>query len=208
MKEFTLGQSAKPFSARRSRIGGFSMLELVVSMALVLILAGISLPSFTRSYRIYELNGSATRLAGIFKLTRFEAIRRNTTVTCQIQQAGANWILWADSDGDGIVDPTETQFLITGTATLLPAGSVPNPAAITSALRVAGLNTLSGANNSITYDARGAVALGGNPPTTVSVLYLGNAGNPDFGYRAVVLLPSGITQVWAAPGGGNWRPVS
>jgi len=73
---------------------------------------------------------------------------------------------------------------------------------------VAGLNTLSGANNSITYDARGAVALGGNPPTTVSVLYLGNTGNPDFGYRAVVLLPSGITQVWTAPGGGNWRRVS
>ena len=184
------------------------MVELVVSMALVLILAGISLPSFTRSYRIYELNGSATRLAGILKLTRFEAIRRNTAVTCQIQQTGPNWILWADSNGDGVADPTETQFLITGTATLLPAASVPNPAPISAALNVASLNTLSGDNNAITYDARGAVVLGGNPPTTVSVLYLGNAGNPDFGYRVVVLLPSGITQVWTAPGGGNWRRVS
>jgi hypothetical protein len=40
------------------------------------------------------------------------------------------------------------------------------------------------------------------------VLYLGSPGNPGFGYRAVVLLPSGATQIWTAPAGGTWRRLS
>jgi hypothetical protein len=39
------------------------------------------------------------------------------------------------------------------------------------------------------------------------VFYVGNANDPDSGYRAVVLLPSGSTQIWTAPSGGPWRKV-
>ena len=200
-----MGPKAAPSGTRLRRFRGFSLVELVVSLAVVLIMVAVALPSLTRSYRVYQLNDSANRLAGILKFTRFEAIRRNRPTTCRILQSGADWYVWTDSNGDGVVDSTETQYLITGIVTLLPDGVAPSPAAITAAVG-ASLTTLSGSNGSVAYDPRGAVNFAGAP--SVYVLYLGDAGVPDYGYRAVVLLPSGVTQVWTAPASGTWQRIS
>lgn len=198
---------AIPKRAARSRDTGFSLLEMILSLVVVLILAAIALPEFTRAYRIYQLNSSASRLAEMLKLSRFEAIRRNTLVSFQVQQTGANWLAWCDPDNDGIAQVTETQDPILAPISLLPAGPPPAPTAITTALGAgAVLTTLSGANATITFDQRGAVVV--PPPPQINVLYLGNAADPDYGYRAVVLLPSGVTQVWSAPAGGTWNRVS
>jgi len=41
------------------------------------------------------------------------------------------------------------------------------------------------------------------------VLYVGSPANADFGYRAVLLLPTGGTQIWSAPPGANtWQRIS
>jgi prepilin-type N-terminal cleavage/methylation domain-containing protein len=184
--------------------GGFSLVELVVSLAIVLVLTAIALPSLTRSYRTYQLNDAATRLASMLKFTRFEAIRRNTPVTCQIQLLGGIWTVWADTIANGNPDPQEQQLVLIDTAVLLPAGSPPAPAAILSGVGGGTLTTISGANGSVAFDARGAVY---PVPNTTFVLYIGSATNPEFGFRAVVLLPSGITQVWTAPASGPWQRV-
>jgi len=198
-----LGTNVTPKRAAASRNSGFSLVEMVLSLVVVLILAAIALPNFFRAYQVYQLNSSATRLAGILKLARFEGIRRNSLVDFKVQQTGTDWLAWSDPDRDGIADPTETQDPILAPITLLPAGVPPSPDAITAAMGGAALITLSGANATITFDQRGAAA-----PPQISVWYLGNAANPDFGYRAVVLLPSGVTQVWTAPAGGPWSRVS
>jgi Tfp pilus assembly protein PilE len=208
-----LYKSAPNPRTRRSRIAGFSMVELAVSLTVLLILTAIAIPSLTRSFRTYQLNDAAARLSDLLKFTRFEAVRRNTAVTLQIKQTGNSWTVWTDSNNNGNVDPTEKQLLIAGFATLLPAGGSPGPpssASITAVLcqaasscPAATLTTLSGANNSVSFDARGAVS-----PLAADVLYLGSAANPGFGYRAVVLLPSGATQIWTAPAGGTWQRLS
>jgi prepilin-type N-terminal cleavage/methylation domain-containing protein len=201
-----------PKSAKRSRTHrgdsrGFSMVELAVSMCVMLILTAIAIPSLMQSFRAYQLNDAAARISDLLKFTRFEAVRRNTAVTLQIQQAGINWNVWADSNNNGTVDPTEKQILITGFATLLPAGGSPGPpssASITATLGpVTTLTTLSGANNSVSFDARGAVS-----PLAADVFYIGSTTNPEFGYRAVILLPSGATQIWTAPASGPWQRLS
>jgi type II secretory pathway pseudopilin PulG len=180
------------------------LVELVVSLAIVLILTGIALPSLTRSYRTYQLNDVATRLAGMLKYTRFEAIRRNKPVTCQIRQVVGNWAVWADTNGSGTLDPNEQQLLVIGFATLLPSSGLPSPNPIIAGVGGGSLTTYSGANNSVAFDARGAVS---PVPNTSFVLYIGSSTNPEFGYRAVVLLPSGVTQIWTAPRGGPWARV-
>jgi type IV fimbrial biogenesis protein FimT len=200
-----LGTNVTPKRTAASRNSGFSLLEMVLSLVVVLILAAIALPDFSRAYRIYQLNSSATQLAGLLKLTRFEAIRRNSPVNFQVQQTGANWLAWCDPDRDGIADITETQDPIIVPISLLPAGAPPSPDAITTALGGAALTTLSGANAVITFDQRGAVVFAAAPQ--IYVLYLGNAVYPDFGYRAVVLLPSGVTQVWSASVAGPWNRI-
>jgi len=205
-EEVDLGTNGTPKRPTARRDSGFSMLEMVLSLIVVMILAAIALPDFNRAYRVYQLNSSATRLAGLLKLTRFEGIRRNSVVSFQVQQTGTDWLAWSDPDNDGIADITETQDPILAPITLLPAGAPPSPDAITAALGGAALNTISGANATITFDQRGAVAAAG-PGLTIYVLYLGNAAYPDYGYRAVLLLPSGSTQVWSAPVGGPWNRI-
>ena len=203
-----MGRSATLSSTQRSRSRGFSMVELAVSMTVMLILTAIAIPSLMRSFRTYQLNDAASRLADMLKFTRFEAVRRNRQVCFLMQQSGATWIIGTDSNPNcpGTFDVNGKQQVITGFAALLPAGTAPSPTAITS--KLGALTTKSGSNGSVAFDARGAIRVGGNVSTSVFVFYIGSTSDPESGYRAVVLLPAGSIQIWSAPNGGPWQQIS
>jgi len=142
----------------------------------------------------------------MLKFTRFEAVRRNRAVPFQLQQFGNDWVAWADPDNDGNLDSTEKQVHISGFATLLPGGGGPPvpTTAITNA--VGALLPTPATPGPLQFDARGAVRVGGTLTSSAYVFYVGGAANPDeYGYRAVILLPSGATQIWTAPKGGPWK---
>jgi prepilin-type N-terminal cleavage/methylation domain-containing protein len=200
-------KSATRSGTHRSHSRGFSMVELAVSMCVMLILTAIAVPSLMRSFRAYQLNTAAAELSEMLKFTRFEAVRRNTQVSCLLRANGSGWIVATDSNGNGTIDSVEKQQVIAGFATLLSSGA-PSPTAISVALGGASLTTLSGSINSVTFDARGAIRAGGVVSANVFVFYLGNVSDPEFGYRAVILLPSGSTQIWTAPSGGAWQQIS
>jgi type II secretory pathway pseudopilin PulG len=203
-------RSAPISRTHRSRIAGFSMVELAVSLAVLLILTAIAIPSLMRSFRTYQLNDAASRVADMLKFTRFEAVRRNTQVCFLMQSSGTGWIIGTDSNPNctGTFDANGRQEVIAGFATLLASGGVPSPSAIITSLGGASLNTLSGSNGSVTFDARGAIRVGGSVSASIFVFYVGSATNPEFGYRAVILLPSGSTQIWTAQSGGVWQQIS
>jgi len=204
-------------SLRRSLRDGFSLVELVLSLAVLLVITTLAIPVVVRSLQTYQLNSTASQLAGMLKFTKFDAIRQNTAVSCQIKQSGTNWVVWVDSNGDNIPDGAEPQMAlaIAGAYTLLPASSVPSTSSIATTLGPGGSSlswtVLSGSNAALWYDQRGVVV---SPPpgsvvaNTVSVLYLGNPNDPTSGYRAIITLPSGAVQVWSASSGGNWQRVS
>ena len=202
-----MGRSATLTGTHRRRTRGFSMVELAVSLTVMLVLTAIAIPSLMRSFRTYQLNDAAGRVSDMLKFTRFEAVRRNTTISfLMLQPSPPAWIVGADSNGNGLLDSAEKQYVITGFPALLAAGA-PNSAAITATLNGATLTTLSGTVGSVTFDARGAIRVGGAVSSSVFVFYVGNATNPEYGYRAVILLPSGAVQIWTAPNGGTWQRV-
>ncbi|MGC0773573.1 MAG: GspH/FimT family pseudopilin [Candidatus Acidiferrum sp.] len=200
---------------RRSPRNGFSLVELVLSLAVLLIITVIAIPVVVRSLQTYQLNSSASQLAGMLKFAKFDAIRQNTPVSCQIAQQGTSWLVWVDSNGNGAADQAEPQMYIGGNFTLPPESSVPSPAPIKSSLGLAASSyawtVLSGSNGSITYDQRGVLGCVGNATCNTSVvyvLYLGNPADPSSGYRAVLTVPSGAVQVWSSPSAGNWHRIS
>jgi len=202
---------------RRSRRNGFSLVELVLSLAVLLIITTMAIPVVVRSLQTYQLNSSGSQLAGMLKFAKFDAIRQNTTVSCQIAQNGANWQVWVDSNGNGQRDGAEPEMIVGGSFTLLPAASSPDPTPIKNSLGLSASSyawtVLSGSNASIWYDQRGVIGCPpGNPScgntSVVYVLYLGSATDPSSGYRAVITLPSGAVQVWASSSSGNWWRVS
>lgn len=203
-------KSATRSATPRRATAGFSMVELVVSISVMLILTALAIPSLMHSVRAYQLNSAAASVSDMLKFTRFEAVRRNTQINFLMQGSGPGWLVGTDSNNNGVFDPTEKQQLVAGFPTLLPGGTAPPPNAIQAALGGAALTTLSGANGTVTFDARGAVrqAIGGAIANNPYVFYIGNASDPDSGYRAVVLIPSGGVQVWASPQGGPWRQVT
>jgi len=209
-EETILSKSAPHSRTRRSCIGGFSMVELAVSMTVLLILSAIAIPELIRSLRTYQLNDAATRVAEMLKFTRFEAVRRNKQINFLMQASAGGWLVGTDSDTSGTIDPIEKQQLISGFVTLLPSGVAPAPTAITAALGGAALNTKSGSAGSVTFDSRGAIrnGIGGTISSNTYVFYIGSQTNPEYGFRAVIQLPSGSTQIWTAPQGGPWQQIS
>ena len=165
---------------------GFSTVEMVITLAVILALGAVATPILLKNLRVYQLNDSATRLADLLKLTRFEAIRNNTKTNCQFQQNGTIWTVGVASV-NGTTPVTQTQLVLGGYADMLTAGAVPDPSPIAASLGGGGtlaLSTVSGANGFIRFDARGAVDFAG-APWSVQVFYLGSAADSASGYRAV-----------------------
>jgi prepilin-type N-terminal cleavage/methylation domain-containing protein len=187
---------------------GVSLLELLVSVAIILVISGMALPAITKTLKTYQLNEAANQLAGILKFTRFEAIRRNTPVKCVNLQAGAYApaSIWSDNDGDGVAAPTEKQILLGPAATLVPAGAVPNTAALATAANMPALLAISPGSDAVKFDQRGAVVVS---PPAVYVYFVGNTSDSG-GFRAVIVLPSGSVQVWTYAGGSGivWQQIS
>jgi Tfp pilus assembly protein FimT len=174
----------------------------------MLILTAIAVPPLMRSLRTYQLNDAATRLTAMLKFTRFEAVRRNTQVNFLMHVSGTGYLVGTDSNNDGTLQPTEKQELIAGFATVLPSGVAPTPTAINTALGTSTLTTVYGSTSAtVTFDARGAIRVGGAVSNSVFVFYIGSINDPDPGYRAVVLLPGGTTQIWSAPSAGPWQKI-
>jgi prepilin-type N-terminal cleavage/methylation domain-containing protein len=190
-------------SARRPH--GFSLTELIVALLVAMILMAIGLPAFLRAYRAYQLNSAATKMADILRLTRYEAIRRNTPVQCVIRASSSNpgvTNVWVDSNGNSTLDPTEKMILLGNAGNLVDGGSVPGTSALLSAA-VGSLSTTapSPTASAMSFDARGAVS----PSLAVNVFYLSSAAAPDAGYRAVLLMPAGAIEIWTADSSGNWQ---
>lgn len=194
-----------------SRAEGFSLVELLIVIAIAFVLAAVAIPQALAAYRTYQLNNAATEVAGILKFTRLEAIRQNKLVTFRSQiPAPGSTLLWTDEPtaaqpaGDGAAQPTENQILLGVGGNFVPFGGVPNTAAITAALGAPALAGLNPANAFIQFDQRGAV----NAPAGVYAICIQNTAVPTAGYRAVIVMLSGQIQVWAADQAGNWIRTS
>jgi type IV fimbrial biogenesis protein FimT len=184
------------------RAAGFSMVELVMSLCVMLILTALAIPSLMRSMRTYQLNSAAANLSDLMKFTRFEAVRQNRKISFLLKASSStSWIAWTGPSTDTAPLTTEKQLPIGGYASL--AASAP------AGLTIAGSGPLNVVSTSactpacFAFDARGAVF-----PLQAYALYIGSVGDPDPSYRAVVLLPSGSTQVWSAPSAGPWHQVN
>jgi len=66
---------------RGQRIGGFTLPELLISLAIVGVLATLASPQFGRAHRGAVLGGAAEQLLGDFQRAQAEAIKRNRGVT-------------------------------------------------------------------------------------------------------------------------------
>jgi prepilin-type N-terminal cleavage/methylation domain-containing protein len=64
----------------RKRADGFSLIELLVVLAIIMIMAAIAIPNVARFIRNYRINGAARNVAAEIQAARLKAIARNVRI--------------------------------------------------------------------------------------------------------------------------------
>lgn len=85
---------------------GFSLIELIIGIAIIGVLLSLAMPSFSGWIRNTKIRTTAESVQNGLQIARAEAVRRNTTVrfqfvdfltaACALNTAGPHWILSLD----------------------------------------------------------------------------------------------------------------
>jgi prepilin-type N-terminal cleavage/methylation domain-containing protein len=181
--------------------GGFSLLELMIVVAISMILAAIAIPMFlTASYNI-RLKSAASDLSGFLQRARIQAARQNATYPIRYQNNAGAEEVWVDLNGNGVLDPLEP--VIAFSPSIKPAAGAPNGAGGTPTPYV-----LVGDTAGVTYDnattlgysSRGlpcawAPGVCVTPAAGYFVYYLKDQRPASVGWAAVVVTRGGRTKV-------------
>ncbi len=99
-----------------NKISGFTIMELMIVVAIAGILVAVGIPSFRNLTKDNCLTTGTNLLVSSFQQARSEAVKRSTTLTITASNAGDNTNEWGngwtvtineDSDNDGVLDTGE-----------------------------------------------------------------------------------------------------
>lgn len=140
----------KPYAAVAAQ-QGFSLIELMVVLAIVALMASIAVPSFTRMIRSQKVVGASSAVMTAFSVARTEAIKRGTAVTICATDA-PNAAIPACS---GATNWEKGWFIFTGAAEAdLSAASL-----LQVGMGMDGVQIVA-ASSSVSYDKRGIPTIG------------------------------------------------
>lgn len=115
----------------RGEMAGFTLVELVIAVAIVAILAALALPSFQSSLRSNRAATATNEMLASLSLARSEAIRNNRGASICASADGAvcsgdwndGWLVWADTNRDNDVNAGETVIRFSRGSDRLEVGS-------------------------------------------------------------------------------------
>ena len=110
--------SRRTVPRRSGSARGFTLIELMVTVAIATIMMGIAAPSIARMLNANRIQSAASALQGDMMYARTEAIKRGTPVSLCPSSDGATclgantwhsgWIVFTDNSGNGALDNTDT----------------------------------------------------------------------------------------------------
>jgi prepilin-type N-terminal cleavage/methylation domain-containing protein len=116
----------------RGRETGFTMIELMVTLALIVLLSAFAYPSIVRWGSNYRLRSAASDLLTNVHTTRMEAIKRNQNVTITYSAGGDSYTI-SDVNGTILnmnmpqgVDLSAVSLSANATATIFSPRGLPN----------------------------------------------------------------------------------
>jgi type II secretory pathway pseudopilin PulG len=191
---------------------GFTVTEIIVVLAIVMCLAGVAFPIFTKISYSIRLKSAATNLSGLMQQARILAARQNGVYTIVIPNTGGQAFINLNPGINTTWDSGEPR--ITFNSNITPAAGAPDGSGGTPTAYILAGDTGTGTpyDNATTlgYSARGlpcayASPTCSTPATTYFVYYLKDArGDGTIGWAAVVVTRTGRTKSYTW-NGGSWN---
>ncbi len=100
--------------SRSARAGGFTLIELMISITVMAILLVVVAPSLAGFVRSSKVRSAQSELVSSLRLARSEATKRGISVgvvaTAPVagNEFGAGWKVWVDDNEDGLLTAGET----------------------------------------------------------------------------------------------------
>lgn len=191
-------EMTRGFSKRAS---GFSLIELVIVVAIMLILAAITGPSVMQAVRAARLRSAGADLAGLMQDARIMAAKSNTIIAIQYTTINGLRAAYVDTNGDNTYTAGKPVVVFTQGVTPAPGAPTGSPSAYTLAADTSGTTPYDN-TNVLAFSPRGlpcnyvSTATPPTPPcqtpaTSYFVYYL----NSPNGWVAVVVTRAGRTKV-------------
>jgi len=190
---------------------GFTLAEMIVVMAIILIVGGMAIPNLTRAIDASRIKGSAQALAAAYQDARIRATQKDTSYTVLVSPLGiAPAQVCIDLDGDGTCSAGDPVTTFPAQVRVSNLG-VPVPLDSTQLHFPAITTEQPGA--SLTWNAVGLPCQRTSPITPCTAvgwiqhLQLLRA-NGDVMYAAVTVSPTGRVKTWtfipSGNGNGKW----
>jgi prepilin-type N-terminal cleavage/methylation domain-containing protein len=180
---------------------GYSLVEMMVTLAVGLILVSVALPTMIGAIQSYRLNSASQQIANLIELTRYTAIRRNAVMSLQMAVINGSTIFYVDLNANGTPDPNEPMFI------LPPDMQLANQQPLTPGPASTGIAPTQNFTSQINFDYRGTVNYSAGGPTGAYFLALGFITQAQYGCRAITVTPMGATKAWKTVGNGAWVPM-
>jgi prepilin-type N-terminal cleavage/methylation domain-containing protein len=195
-----------PHSARHERDRGFSLLELLIVVAILVILAAVTVPRTLNAISDISLRYTAQNLSGLLQSARMQAVRKNTFYSVEpatLPSGDAAYYVnikggTTYTAGDPVL-PLNSQF----TVSIGPGSGAPSESFFTS-----GANINPGTDDP-SFNARGLPCkVNGNscaPDDKGFAIFVSKSAlTGNIAWAAVIVTTSGHIQVWTYDNSGNW----
>ena len=188
---------------------GFSLLELIIVMAISISIVAFAAPTFLRAFYSIRLKSAASNLSGLMQQARIQAARRNAIITVKYRVNGNVQQAYIDFNNSNQWDPAEP--IISFNGSILMAAGPPGGAGAPPLYVLVGDTAGVTFDNTSTlgYSQRGlpcayAGGLCATPAPGYFVYYIQDQRPGSIGWGGVVVTRSGRTKpiIW---NGASWQ---
>jgi prepilin-type N-terminal cleavage/methylation domain-containing protein len=200
----------------RGQQAGFSMIELVIVLAVILIIIAISVPTMKSTIATYRLDASGHAAASLLQQARIQAVKTNTPYYAQFDTTTTPNMVYANtlyiSTGTGSTYTAGNSMVTVDGDVSLQTTGLPDHQQLDDLLSNQNTSAVANIGTAIGFNSRGLPCTepGTNPAVCTQP---GNAANyfewfmqsaTTGGWEAVTVTPAGRTKAWrlVSTGGG------